>query len=140
MAEKIVYNDTTTGTKNDIEQATELARRMVCEWGMSPDLGPVAYGQEEEPIFLGKEIARHKDYSEETARKIDAAVTGIIREAQRNVEEILTTHLDQLLLLADTLVEKETLDDGEIRELLGFPPRGEGLASEVPEEEGRGEG
>jgi len=107
---------------------------------MSPDLGPVAYGQEEEPIFLGKEIARHKDYSEETARKIDAAVTGIIREAQRNVEEILTTHLDQLLLLADTLVEKETLDDGEIRELLGFPPRGEGLASEVPEEEGRGEG
>ena len=140
VAEKIVYNDTTTGTKNDIEQATELARRMVCEWGMSPDLGPVAYGQEEEPIFLGKEIARHKDYSEETARKIDAAVTGIIREAQRNVEEILTTHLDQPLLLADTLVEKETLDDGEIRELLGFPPRGEGLASEVPEEEGRGEG
>jgi cell division protease FtsH len=130
VAERIIYNETTTGTKNDIEQATELARRMVCEWGMSTDLGPVAYGQEDEPIFLGKEIARHKDYSEETARKIDGAITLIIRDALREVEEILTAHRDQLELLAETLVEKETLDDDEIRRLLGFPERpGRGIVA-----------
>jgi len=122
-AESLIYGETTTGTKNDIEQATELARRMVCEWGMSPDLGPVAYGQEDEPIFLGKEIARHKDYSEETARRIDAAVSSIVQTALNEVEAIIAQHRDQLVLLADTLVERETLDDDEIRELLGFPKR-----------------
>jgi len=122
-AEKLIYNDTSTGTKNDIEQATEIARKMVCEWGMSPELGPVAYGQEDEPIFLGKEIARHKDYSEETARKIDAAIRSIISNALQEVEQLLREHKDQLILLADTLVERETLDDDEIRALLGFPKR-----------------
>ena len=123
VAEKLIYDETTTGTKNDIEQATELARRMVCEWGMSADIGPIAYGQEDEPIFLGKEIARHKDYSEETARRIDAAIDEIIRTAMKEVEEILTAHREQLILLSETLVEKETLDDDEIRILLGFPER-----------------
>jgi cell division protease FtsH len=123
VAEKIVYNETTTGTKNDIERATETARKMVCEWGMSSAVGPVAYGQEDEPIFLGKEIARHRDYSEETARAIDAAVHDIIQEALEEVEKILTDHRDQLERLADALVERETLDDDEIRALFGFPPR-----------------
>ncbi len=122
-AEKLIYNDTSTGTKNDIEQATEIARKMVCEWGMSPELGPIAYGQEDEPIFLGKEIARHKDYSEETAQRIDAAVRNIIANALEEVEKILAEHKDQLLLLAETLVERETLDDDEIRSLLGMPKR-----------------
>jgi cell division protease FtsH len=122
-AENLVYGETTTGTKNDIEQATELARKMVCEWGMSSSLGPVAYGQEDEPIFLGKEIARHRDYSEDTARAIDSAVQSFIQTALEDVERILGEHRDQLELLADTLVEKETLDDDEIRSLLGFPPR-----------------
>jgi cell division protease FtsH len=121
MAEKLIYGETSTGTKNDIEQATELARKMVCEWGMSKELGPVAYGQEDEPIFLGKEIARHKDYSEETARRIDSAIDSIIQDALKEVEEIITAHKEQLLLLADTLVERETLDDEEIRLLLGIP-------------------
>ncbi|MDR1626080.1 MAG: ATP-dependent zinc metalloprotease FtsH [Spirochaetia bacterium] len=123
VAEKIVYNETTTGTKNDIERATETARKMVCEWGMSSAIGPIAFGQEDEPIFLGKEIARHRDYSEDTAQAIDAAVHKIIDTALADVEKLLTDHRDQLERLADTLVERETLDDDEIRALLGFPPR-----------------
>ena len=122
-AETIIYNETTTGAQNDIEQATDLARKMVCEWGMSDELGPIAYGQKEEPIFLGKEIARHKDYSEETARVIDAEVKEIVRSRLVRAIELLREHQDQLALLATTLVDKETLDDVDIRELLGFPLR-----------------
>jgi cell division protease FtsH len=123
VAENLVYKETSTGTKNDIEQATELARKMVCEWGMSEEFGPIAFGQEDEPIFLGKEIARHKDYSEETARRIDDSIKSIIKTALKNVDAILTAHLDQVLALADSLVEKESLDDDEIREMFGFPKR-----------------
>lgn len=122
VAEKLFYNQTSTGTKNDIEQATEIARKMVREWGMSDELGFIAFGQEDEPIFLGKEIARHKDYSEETARKIDSEVEKILKNCMREVETILMDQKEQLSLLADTLFEKETLDDREIRKLIGFPP------------------
>jgi cell division protease FtsH len=125
VAEQIVFLETTTGTRNDIQQATELARKMVCEWGMSDALGPVAFGQEDEPIFLGKEIARHKDYSEETAQRIDDEIKRIISDSMESVRRILTDHKDQLLKLAETLVEKETLDDAEIRELLNLPPQSE---------------
>jgi cell division protease FtsH len=123
VAEKIFYNETTTGTKNDLDQATDLARRMVCEWGMSEVLGPVAYGQEDEPIFLGKEIARHKDYSEETAQKIDQEIRNILGTCMNEVEQILREHKGQLETLAAELIQKESLDDDEIRELLGFPAR-----------------
>ena len=122
-AERLIYNETSTGAQNDIEQATELARKMVCEWGMSDVLGPIAYGQKDEPIFLGKEIARHKDYSEETARVIDAEVNAIINSRLERAQQLLGEHRDQLVLLATTLVRQETLGDVEIRELLGFPPR-----------------
>ena len=122
-AERLIYNETTTGAQNDIEQATELARKMVCEWGMSDVLGPIAYGQKDEPIFLGKEIARHKDYSEETARVIDAEVNAIINSRLERAQEVLGEHRDQLVLLATTLVQKETMGDADIRELLGLPPR-----------------
>ena len=121
-AESIVYGDTTTGTKNDIERATDIARRMVCEWGMSEDVGAVAYGQEDEPIFMGKEIERHKGYSEESAQKIDRAVEKLLNEARKRTVKILTEHRDQLDKLTQALVEKETLDDKEVRELLGFKP------------------
>jgi cell division protease FtsH len=96
---------------------------MVCEWGMAEELGPVTYGQEDEPIFLGKEIARHKDYSEDTARRIDEAVKKILDEAKNIADKILTTHRKKLENLADMLLEKETLIDEEIRSLLGFPLR-----------------
>jgi len=122
-AEKLFYSETTTGTKQDLEQATEMARRMVCEWGMAEEMGPVTYGQEEEPIFLGKEIARHKDYSEETAQKIDRTIKRILDEGQRHAEEILSTHKEELQKLSDALLVRETLVDDEIRTLLGFPPR-----------------
>ena len=121
-AESIVYGDTTTGTKNDIERATDIARRMVCEWGMSEDVGAVSYGREDEPIFMGKEIERHKGYSEESAQKIDRAVEKLLNEARKRTLKILTEHRDQLDKLTQALVEKETLDDKEVRELLGFKP------------------
>jgi len=121
VAEQLVYGETTTGTKNDIEQATEIARKMVCEWGMSDKLGPIAFGQEDEPIFLGKEIARHKDYSELTAQKIDDEVQRILTDCLNETRDILETHRDQLSLLAETLVSRETLDDSEIRQLLNIP-------------------
>jgi cell division protease FtsH len=122
VAEEMFYGETTSGTQQDLKQATDLARRMVTEWGMS-ELGPVAFGQEEEPIFLGKEIARHKDYSEETAREIDAAVRRIMTNCYEAAKEILTEHRDQLEKMTDELVERETLTDAEVRELLGLPKR-----------------
>ena len=121
VAEDIVYGETTTGTSNDIKQATEMARRMVTEWGMS-DLGFISLADDDEPLFLGREIARHKDYSEETAKRIDAEVGKILKKCMDETRNILTEHRDQLDALTDALVEKETLDDKEIREMFGFPP------------------
>ncbi len=119
VAERLVYGETTTGTSNDIKQATEIARRMVTEWGMS-ELGFIGYGKEDEPLFLGREIAQHKDYSEETARKIDQQVVKIMDGAMEDTTAILAAHRDQLDKLTAELVEKETLDDAEIRILLGL--------------------
>jgi cell division protease FtsH len=122
-AEDIIFQENTTGAQNDIDQATEIARRMVCEWGMSKSLGPIAFGQKEEPIFLGKEIARHRDYSDETAKQIDKEIRHIVESGLLEAKNLLTEHRDHLELLATTLVEKETLDDAQIRELLGLPAR-----------------
>jgi cell division protease FtsH len=122
-AERLIYGETTTGTAQDIRQATDFARKMVCEWGMAEGMGPVAYGQEEEPIFIGKEIAQHKDYSEDTAMQIDAAIKKILESALARVTVILTEHRDQLEKLADALVTRETLEDADVRILLGFPAR-----------------
>jgi cell division protease FtsH len=120
LAEKLFYSETTTGTKQDIQQATDMARQMVCEWGMAEELGPVAYGQEEEPIFLGKEIARHKDYSEETARRIDNAVREILDRARGEAEHIINEQRKGLEALADALLSRETLVDNEVRQILGL--------------------
>jgi cell division protease FtsH len=123
IAEKIIYNETTTGTKQDLEQATDMARRMVCEWGMAEELGPVTYGQEDEPIFLGKEIARHKDYSEETAQRIDGEVRKILDATRERAFAIIDDHKPELEKLADALISRETLIDEEVRTLLGLPQR-----------------
>jgi cell division protease FtsH len=125
IAEKLFYNETTTGASNDIKQATELARRMICEWGMDDDLGPIALGQEDEPIFIGKEIGRHKDYSEETAKRIDIAIKKIIDENLIRAKNILTEHKDKLEKLTDELIAKETLLDDDVRNLLGLLKDGE---------------
>ncbi|MDR0399746.1 MAG: ATP-dependent zinc metalloprotease FtsH [Treponema sp.] len=127
IAEKLFYDETTTGTKQDIQQATDMAHHMVCEWGMAEELGPVAYGQEDEPIFLGKEIARHKDYSEDTARRIDKAVKEILDRAREQARSILESHKGELEKLADTLIARETLTDDEVRDILGLPPRGDAV-------------
>ena len=121
VAEDIVYGETTTGTSNDIKQATEMARRMVTEWGMS-DLGFISLANDDEPLFLGREITQHKDYSEETARRIDQEIHKILDKCMEDTRTILSEHRDQLDQLTEALVEKETLDDKEIREMFGFPP------------------
>jgi cell division protease FtsH len=123
VAEKLFYDETTTGTKQDLQQATDMARRMVCEWGMAEEPGPITYGQEDEPIFIGKEIARHKDYSEDTARLIDSAIKKILNAARSLAENILQSHKVELEKLADALIARETLIDDEVRSLLGLSPR-----------------
>ena len=109
MAERIIFDEITTGAGNDLERATELARKMVCEWGMSDELGPLTYGKKEEQIFLGREIAQHRDFSEETAKKIDEAVKKIVLEARDRVKELLTENIEILRAVALELLEKETI-------------------------------
>ncbi len=115
VAEAIIFDEITTGAGNDLERATALARKMVCEWGMSEELGPLTYGKKEEQIFLGREIAQHRDFSEETARQIDVAVKKIITEARDKVYTLLRENKDILTKVAEELLEKETivLDDIE---------------------------
>jgi len=120
-AERLVFGETTTGTKADLQQAAELARKMTCEFGMAEGVGAVAWGQEDEPIFIGREIARQKDYSEETARRIDAAVASMLSDSLALAERLISEHRSELDSLTEELLLKETLDDSEIRALLGFP-------------------
>ena len=122
VAEEIIFGEQTTGAQNDFEQATHLARRMVTQWGMSP-LGPLAFGRRDEQVFLGKELAVHQDYSEETAISIDKAVFDIIMECYKKSKEIIETNLDGLKLLADALLERETLITEEIEDILGPRPQ-----------------
>jgi len=117
-AEEIVLHDFTTGAGNDIERATALARKMVCEWGMS-QLGPLSYGKKEEQIFLGREFATHKDYSEETAKNIDAEVLAIVTRNYERAKKILTDNLETLHKLAAELLEKEVLSGVELDALIG---------------------
>ncbi|MDZ7269141.1 MAG: ATP-dependent zinc metalloprotease FtsH [candidate division KSB1 bacterium] len=117
-AERIIFKETTTGAGNDIERATELARRMVCDWGMSDVMGPLAFGKKQEEIFLGREIAQHRDYSELTAQKIDEEVRRIVIEASQKAHKILSDNVHQLHALATALLEKELLDGAEIDAVL----------------------
>lgn len=116
IAEKIIFNEITTGAGNDLERATGLARKMVCEWGMSDALGPLTYGKKEEQIFLGREIAQHRDFSDDTARQIDIAVKKIINDAVVKVTELLESNKDILTRMSEELLEKETivLDDIDV--------------------------
>jgi cell division protease FtsH len=127
-AEQLVFNHFTTGARNDLESASGLARRMVCELGMSDNLGPLTFGKKEEMVFLGREIASHKDYSEQTAVLIDQEVRNIIERAYAKAMELLKANLDKLNLLANALLEREVLDGNEMDRLL----RGETLAPVKP--------
>ncbi len=113
-AEEVALGHMTTGAGNDLERATELARKMVCEWGMSEKLGPLTFGKREEQIFLGKEIMKHKDYSEKTAEEIDEEVTKIVTERYEYAKKLLTENKPILMRLTKALLERETLDASQI--------------------------
>jgi cell division protease FtsH len=117
-AEKIIFDHYTTGAGNDIEKSTNIARKMVCEWGMSDKLGPLSYGAKEEEIFLGREIQRHKDYSEKTAIDIDEEIRCIVSDAMDRALQILTDNLELLHKLSNELLEREILDSDEIDRLM----------------------
>ncbi len=134
-AEELTLKDFTTGSGNDIERATNLARKMVCEWGMSEAMGPLTYGKKEEQIFLGREFATHKDYSEETAQRIDAEVSRIVTESYEKARQLLTDHIDVLNRIASQLLEKEVLNTVELDEIIGIrsgSASDEGGASPLP--------
>ncbi len=117
-AEEIVFHRITTGASNDLERATELARKMIMEFGMSDDLGPMTYGEREEMVFLGRSIAEHRNYSEAIARQIDTEVRMVISRAYSRALEVMTTHRDVLDQLAQQLVQRETLGEEEVKTLL----------------------
>ncbi len=117
-AEQIALGDSSTGASNDLEKATELARKMICEWGMSEKLGPITYGKKEELIFLGKEVGRQSEYSQSTAVEIDSEIKTIIMTCYNNAAELLKTKLDTLNRFANKLLEKEILDANEIDALV----------------------
>ena len=121
-AEELVLKDFTTGAGNDIERATNLARKMVCEWGMSEAMGPLSYGKKEEQIFLGREFATHKDYSEETAQKIDKEVARLVMTSYESAKQILSDRMDILNRIASELLEKEVLNAVELDVLIGIKP------------------
>ncbi len=118
VAEELVLNSQTTGAGNDIERSTEIARKMVCEWGMSEKLGPLTFGKKEEQIFLGREFAQHRDYSEETARLIDNEIRDIVTKGHERAREIIQTNIAILHKLANTLLEKEVLDGNQIEAII----------------------
>jgi cell division protease FtsH len=126
-AEEIFLHHITTGAGNDIERATEIARQMVCEWGMSP-LGPLTFGKKEEQIFLGREIAQHRDYSEDTAIKIDGEVRTIVNTGYGKARHILETHRDTLERIAQALLDREVLDAAELKLLM----EGKSLPDKTP--------
>ena len=117
-AEEIIFGDQTSGAGNDLERATEIARKMVCEWGMSDKVGPVTFGKREEQIFLGKDLARHKDYSEATALEIDKEIKRIVTENYKRAKTILEENVDLLHKLAEVLLEREVVDGKELDELV----------------------
>jgi cell division protease FtsH len=140
VAEELTQDDITTGAGNDIERATELARRMVCEWGMS-ELGPLSFGSKDEPVFLGRDFAQRADYSEDTAIKIDQEVRRIVNRGYERAKETLTQHREILGRLAERLLELESLDGREvyalIQEMTGIdlaPPEAHKAAPPPPEE------
>jgi cell division protease FtsH len=117
-AEELVFGNQTTGASSDIKLATNLVRKVVCDYGMTEELGPMCYGEKEEQIFLGREIGRHRDYSDETAETIDQLMRKIVEEQMARSRQILTEHRDQLDLLAHALIEHELLDREEVMKVI----------------------
>ena len=117
-AEELVLKRFTTGAGNDIEKATEVARKMVCEWGMSETLGPLAFGQKEEEIFLGREISQHRDYSEQTAQEIDREIKRIVMECYTRAKQVIKKNIKTLHRMATSLLERESLSGEEVEQII----------------------
>ncbi|HQU29557.1 MAG TPA: cell division protein FtsH, partial [Nitrospirales bacterium] len=118
VAEELIFKCVTTGAGNDIERATDLARKMVCEWGMSEKLGPLTFGKKDEEIFLGREIASRRDFSDQVALEIDKEVKRLIVDAYERTTRMLTEHIHTLRALAEALLEKEVLDSMEVEQIV----------------------
>jgi cell division protease FtsH len=124
IAEELFMNQMTTGASNDFERATEIARRMVTQWGMSDELGPMVYGENEGEVFLGRSITTHKNVSEATLQKVDAEIRRIIDQQYRVARKILEENRDKVETMARALLEYETLDADQIGDIMaGQPPR-----------------
>jgi len=130
VAEELIFNQMTTGAGNDLEQATTLARKMVCNWGMSEKIGPLTFGKKDEHIFLGKEMAKPRDYSEQTAMDIDNEVKKIVVGAQDRAKGLLSKSIDKLNLLAEALLEQEILTGEQIDEILKGTDETEAITEE----------
>src|SRR5207244_10649520 len=122
MAEEITMDSVTTGAGNDLERSTELARRMVCEWGMSDAMGPLTFGKKEEQIFLGREIAQHQDYSEDSAVKIDQEVKKFVTDNYQRAHALLTDRKETLVQIAEALLAREVLDGEQESRLASGQP------------------
>ena len=120
VAEALVLKEISSGASNDLQRATSLARQMICEYGMSPELGPMTFGHRQVQVFLGRDIGRDKDYSEEVAAKIDKEIRKFIDEAYQKTESLLNENMDKLHLIADALIERETLEGEEIDQLMKY--------------------
>lgn len=132
VAEEIIFGELTTGSGNDIERATDMARKMVCEWGMSEELGPMTFGKKEEQIFLGREIAQHRDYSETTAIRIDEEVKNMVMSANEKVRKLLNENVDILKNISEALLEKETLVLEDIEALMAAHGKKSAVDAETP--------
>ncbi len=141
-AENIVLKEMTTGAGNDIERATKMARKMVCEWGMSEALGPLSLGDKQNEIFIGRDLGHYRDYSEDTSRLIDGEVKRIVEEAQRTAEKILTENIEMLEKIAQALLERETITGEDIERLARgeeLPPMNNGANPSPPREAKHGD-
>jgi cell division protease FtsH len=134
VAEEIVFGDVTSGASGDIKMATDLARKMVCQWGMSEELGMVEYGEHNEHVFLARDVSHTRSYSEDTAQKIDREVKRLIDNAYNKAKSMLMEHRSDLDLIAQALLEFETLDGNHIRDILSHGEMKDPPASPKPPE------
>jgi cell division protease FtsH len=136
LAEELTFNSMTTGAGNDLERSTEMARKMVCEYGMSDAMGPLTFGKKEEQIFLGREIAQHQDYSEDTAINIDKEIKKIVTDNYNRARQLIETHRTALTHIADALLAREVLDAEQVRRIVaGLPLEDPKVATSVPPSE-----
>jgi cell division protease FtsH len=127
VAEKLVLNEISTGAQNDLERVTAMARKMIMEYGMSDRLGPLTFGRKHDQVFLGRDLGRERDFSEEIASAIDRETRNMVDECFRRTEELLTKHIDKLHAVAQAVLEKETLDADEFIRIVGIGKGGKPL-------------